>query len=120
MPQPVSDSGSDDLPRSLGVAMLSRIADPIVVLDWQGRIKRANPAAGDLLGENLVDRPLAAYLRAPAVLDAIDNVAETGDLKVVDVTLRIPVERHLQVQIARVEPMGGRRPGTAGRKGRRR
>jgi two-component system phosphate regulon sensor histidine kinase PhoR len=109
---PVSDSGADDLPRSLGIAMLSRIADPIVVLDWQGRIKRANPAAGDLLGENLVDRPLAAYLRAPAVLDAIDKVAETGDLKVVEVTLRVPVERHLQVQIARVEQMGGRRPGT--------
>ncbi len=111
-PKPVSESGPDELPRSLGVAMLSRIADPIVVLDWQGRIKRANPAAGDLFGENLVDRPLAAYLRAPAVLDAIDHVADTGDLKVVEVTLRVPVERHLQVQIARVEPLGERRPGT--------
>jgi two-component system phosphate regulon sensor histidine kinase PhoR len=106
-PQTLIDS--ERLLQALGDAVLKRLPDAVLVLDAQGRVQRVSPAAKELLGENPIDRPLAAFMRAPHLLDAIDAVANGADLQIIEMTLRVPVERHLQVKIARIDTTGTKR-----------
>ncbi len=99
----------DQLQSALGEAVLSRLPDPVLVLDALGRVLRASPAAIALLGDNPTERPLAAFLRAPILLDAIDAVSNGADLQVIELTLRVPVERHLEVRLVRISDPGARR-----------
>ena len=97
------------LARAVGETLLDRLPEPVLVLDGQARVQRANAPARELLGDNPVDRPLAAFLRAPSLLDAIDRVGMGSELEVVDLTIRVPVERHLEVHVARIEASGARK-----------
>jgi len=46
---------------------------------------------------------------APVLLDAVDQVAGGADLRVVELTLRVPVERHLEARLVRIDHDTGRR-----------
>ena len=54
--------------------MLAALPEPLLLLDADRRVVRANDAAEALFGERLVERDLAGALRHPAVLAATDAV----------------------------------------------
>lgn len=84
---------------------LDHLPDPVLMLDSDRQIVRDNTASRELLGGDLVGRNLAAVLRNPAVLDAVDSLlngeADTAD---VEFDFQVPVVRYFNVRLARVAP----------------
>lgn len=90
-------------------ALLDSLPDPLMVLDRQGRIQRANTAARKLfLGDTsdaareLAGLGIAAVLRDPLALEAVDEVLYGGQGRSVDIQLMQSVERSFNV---RIEPL---------------
>ncbi len=81
--------------------ILDALHDPLVLLDEGRLVLRANQAALAIFGERMVDRDLAASLRNPHILGAVDAVLAGGSSKTLEFTLPVPVER---VYEARVKP----------------
>jgi two-component system phosphate regulon sensor histidine kinase PhoR len=93
-------------------AVLSALPEPLLLLNADRRVVRANAAAETLLGERLAERDLAGALRHPALLAAADAVLRGEGSRIVEFELVNPVERHLS---ARIAPLAARTPegGTA-------
>jgi len=85
-------------------AVLAALPEPLLLLDPDRQVVRANAAAEGLLGERLIGRDLAGTLRHPAVLAATDAVLRGAGDRVVEFELTIPVERHLSARIAALRP----------------
>ncbi|MBV9522973.1 MAG: PAS domain-containing protein [Alphaproteobacteria bacterium] len=83
-------------------AVLAALPDPLILLDAQRRVIRANAAATAMLGEGLLERDLAAALRNPAVLAAADAVLRGEAGRIVEFALTVPVERELSARITRL------------------
>jgi two-component system, OmpR family, phosphate regulon sensor histidine kinase PhoR len=83
-------------------AVFAAIPDPLIVIDGQRRIVRANPAASEFVGIVPEASDLAASLRNPVVLAAADAVLAGELARVVDFVLSVPVERVMRARIARV------------------
>jgi two-component system phosphate regulon sensor histidine kinase PhoR len=84
-------------------AVFAAIPDPLILIDGQRRIVRANPAASEFIGIVPEATDLAGLLRNPAVLAAADAVLGGEPARVVDFALSVPVERVMRARIARVE-----------------
>jgi two-component system phosphate regulon sensor histidine kinase PhoR len=84
-------------------AVFAAIPDPLILIDGQRRIVRANAAAGDFVGSATEASDLAASLRNPVVLAAADAVLAGDAMRVVDFVLSVPVERVMQARIARID-----------------
>ncbi len=85
-------------------AIIEALDDPLLLLDHRRVVTRANSTAGTLLGDRLVGRDLAAILRQPQVLSAVDAVLEGRGPVAVEFTRPVPVE---QIFEARVKPFAG-------------
>jgi two-component system phosphate regulon sensor histidine kinase PhoR len=85
-------------------AVQAALPEPMLLLDAQRRIVRANDAAVALLGDRLVERDLAAALRQPAVLAATDAVLRGEGSRIVEFDLTSPFERHLSARLAPLAP----------------
>jgi two-component system, OmpR family, phosphate regulon sensor histidine kinase PhoR len=83
-------------------AVIASLPDPLIMLDRARRIVRANQAAESALGAPLADRDLIAVLRSPQVIDAVAGAFDSGDGRIVEFSLPVPVERAF---LARVEPL---------------
>lgn len=83
-------------------AVLAGLPDPLILLDAQRRIVRANAASVELIGTVPEARDLAASLRNPAVLAAADAVLRGEAARVVEFSLTVPVERWLSARFARI------------------
>jgi two-component system, OmpR family, phosphate regulon sensor histidine kinase PhoR len=83
-------------------AIIAAVPDPLIVLDQQRRIVRANAAAADIVGALSPPRDLAAALRNPILLAAADAVLRGEPSRVVEFTLTVPVERQLRARLARI------------------
>jgi two-component system phosphate regulon sensor histidine kinase PhoR len=81
-------------------SVLAALPEPLLLLDADRRVVRANEAAEALLGERLLGHDLAGTLRHPAVLAAADAVLRGAGGRVVEFELTSPVERHLSARIA--------------------
>jgi two-component system, OmpR family, phosphate regulon sensor histidine kinase PhoR len=84
-------------------AVFAAIPDPLILIDRQRRIVRANPAASEFVGIVPEASDLAASLRNPVVLAAADAVLGGANARVVDFALTVPVERVMRARLARVE-----------------
>jgi two-component system phosphate regulon sensor histidine kinase PhoR len=84
-------------------AVIASIPDPLILLDERRRVIHANAQAASFLGAVEGPRDLAAILRNPAVLGAADGVLRGEAARVVDFTLTVPIERHLQARFARID-----------------
>jgi two-component system phosphate regulon sensor histidine kinase PhoR len=79
--------------------VLDRLPDPLLLLDPKRQVVRGNREARALFGANIDGRDLAAVLRNPAVLDAVDAMlAGRGD-QTVEFILPVPVERNFLASI---------------------
>ncbi len=88
-------------------SVFASLPDPVLMLDGEQRIVRANRAAEALLQEPLQGRTLSGLLRHPALLAAVDAALTEGAGRTVEIALPVPVERQLA---AHVEPVPGRLP----------
>jgi len=84
--------------------VLAALPEPLILLDANRRVLRANQAAATLLGERIEGRDLAGALRHPAVLAATDQVLKGEPARVVEFELTSPVERTLSAHLARLSP----------------
>jgi two-component system, OmpR family, phosphate regulon sensor histidine kinase PhoR len=76
------------------------LPDPVLLLDQRRQIVRANAAAAEMFGSNLVGRDLAAVLRNPAILGAADAVLRGEGERNVELTMHLPVERQFSARMA--------------------
>ena len=92
-------------------ALLANIPDPVILVDRRVVVIEANPAARRLLPGLKLRHPLSFSLRAPDVLDGIEEVLRTGTSLTVDYVARLPTERAFAVQIGALPmpdgPSGG-------------
>ena len=100
-------SASTDSERRVKDAVLEHILDPIVLVDHQAYVLKANKAARALLPALQDGMPLSFALRSPDILEALDEVLRTTMPIETNFSQRVPVERRSSVQIAVIEA-GGR------------
>ncbi len=82
-----------------GVAMA--LPEPLFILDSNGVVEHANPAAEALAGAtNLEGRHFASVIRAPDVFEAAEAVIETRDTKTVDFVTTGSVELSCRAFVA--------------------
>ncbi|CAH2599551.1 Phosphate regulon sensor protein PhoR [Rhodovastum atsumiense] len=78
--------------------IIESLPDPLVVLDGDGKMKRANAAARLAYG---TDMP--AVLRHPGVRAAIDRALTSGTQQSVELTLPVPVTREVHATVIKME-----------------
>jgi len=83
--------------------VLERLPDPLMLLDSSGRVIFANKAMVAVVGTDTQKKHVSAVLRTPAVLQAIDRTAASGEPASIDFSFRVPVERHFQAYVTRME-----------------
>ncbi|MGD0142036.1 MAG: histidine kinase dimerization/phospho-acceptor domain-containing protein, partial [Rhizomicrobium sp.] len=83
--------------------VLERLPDPLMLLDAAGRVIFANKAMVAVVGTDTQRKHVSAVLRTPAVLQAIDRTAAGGEPAAIDFSFRVPVERHFQAYVTRME-----------------
>jgi len=83
--------------------ILEGLPDPLIVLDAQGRVLRANAAARDLVGSTMTGKDISVCLRAPEILEAVDEVLHGAAGRTVETVVAAPAEQRFN---ARVEPPG--------------
>ena len=82
--------------------IFASLPDPLIMLDDERRVVRANRAADSLFGEPVAGRELMALMRAPALLEAVDAAMRGAPGRLVELSLPVPIERSLR---ALVEPL---------------
>ena len=89
---------------------LDRLPNPLLILDNTRLIIQANMAAHNMLGSSLIERDLAAVIRNPSVLLAVDEVLEGKRINVeIEFDFTIPVRRNLSANIAAIEAYGDKK-----------
>ena len=97
-----------------GVAMA--LPEPLFILDNDGIVEHANPAAESLTGlKNIEGRHFASVLRAPDVFEAAEAVLETRESKTVDFTTTGSVELSCRAFVAPMRTDDGETPTPARR-----
>lgn len=84
------------------------LPDPLFLLDAEGAVLRANQAAHAVFAGRIIDRPIAAVLRDPDVLDAIECVLADrrdgrGDGLVVELSLPVPAARTFSASVQPID-----------------
>jgi two-component system phosphate regulon sensor histidine kinase PhoR len=87
-------------------AVVAAAPEPLILIDRQRRIVRANNAAAEFIEPGAEPRDLAAALRNPALLAAADAVLRGEPVRSVEFALSGPVERVLRAHFARIDPPG--------------
>lgn len=86
------------------------LPEPILILDGDGVIELANPAAEEFAGIGPTEgRHIAAVLRAPAVHEAIEQIAIGESARSVDFTVSGAVERACRAFVAPLKGDGAMR-----------
>ena len=83
-------------------AVLTTLPDPLIMLDGRRRIVRLNAAASTLFGRRSTGHDLTDVLRAPALLEGVDEILAGASSRVVDFTIPGPVQRTYSARIARL------------------
>jgi two-component system phosphate regulon sensor histidine kinase PhoR len=96
-------AGQTEIQLAAAEAAIAAIPDPLILIDRNRRIVRANAAWTALIGSVLEPRDLASALRNPAVLAAADAVLAGEDARTVEFGVSVPVARLLQARLARIE-----------------
>ena len=81
---------------------LDALPEPLLLLDADRKVVRANRAATSLLGGEVTGRHISASLRNPQLIEAVEQTIEGAEGRDIEFTLQAPVERTFA---ARVEPL---------------
>jgi len=96
-----------DALRRADATILEALPDPLLVLGTDHLAPlRANAAARALFGITATDTSgdAAALLRHPALAEAVDRAAATGQAQTADLTLPVPVARELAATVIPLDP----------------
>ncbi|WP_372422588.1 ATP-binding protein [Salinarimonas chemoclinalis] len=91
-------------------ALLANIPDPVVMVDRRVVVREVNGAARELLPGLRLGHPLSFALRAPQVLDGVEEALRTGERVRVEYAERVPTERVFEVLIGPLD-LEADRPG---------
>lgn len=83
--------------------ILDALPDPLIVVDNSGMVVRANNAAEEIFETELTGRDLAAGLRHPILLRAVDSALSDGNSLAEEIAMPPPMNRNYS---ALVEPLG--------------
>jgi two-component system phosphate regulon sensor histidine kinase PhoR len=83
--------------------ILERLPDPLMLLDESNRVILSNNAMVAVVGTDTQNKNVSAVLRTPALLEAIERTAATGDPASIGFSVRVPVEQHYQAYVTRTE-----------------
>jgi two-component system, OmpR family, phosphate regulon sensor histidine kinase PhoR len=83
-------------------SILANLPDPVLMLDADERVTRANRAAETLLQEQLKGRELSGLLRHPELLGAVETALAEGTSRKVEITIPVPVERSFSAHVEAV------------------
>lgn len=97
-----TDAGPTTLP-ARAREMLERLPDPLMLLDESNRVVLANTAMRALVGTDANNKHVSAVLRTPALLEAIERTAVTGQAQSAEFSLRVPMEQHYQAHVTCTE-----------------
>ena len=79
------------------------LPEPLFILDSDGIVEHANPAAEEFVGSKSIEgRHFAAVLRAPDVFEACEAVVENGEAQTVEFVTTGSIERTCRAFIARL------------------
>ncbi|TVR09356.1 MAG: PAS domain-containing protein [Salinarimonadaceae bacterium] len=87
-------------------ALLANVPDPVILVDRRSVVREANAAALALFPGLRKRHPLSFGLRAPEILDGVEDVLRTGRTAKVAYSQRVPAEVTFDVQIAALETEG--------------
>ncbi|HEY1961282.1 MAG TPA: ATP-binding protein [Rhizomicrobium sp.] len=76
--------------------VLETIVDPLMLIDTGGRVVFANTAMQALAGTDAESKNVAAVIRTPVILEALESTQRTGEPSSVEYAERVPVERHYE------------------------
>ena len=76
-------------------AVVSAMPDPAVVLDADGTILHHSAAVADLFPRVRVGQQISSVSRSPELLAAIETARDAGDVTVVELQDRVPVQRRV-------------------------
>jgi two-component system phosphate regulon sensor histidine kinase PhoR len=79
-------------------AMLSGIADPVIVLDRQGNVSMFNAQAKIALPQLGIGRSSSFAVRSPQVVSAVERVLREGAVAETEFHEKVPVERSFEVR----------------------
>lgn len=85
--------------RDVALTVIEAIPDPLLLLNGERRVVRANSAARRQFGDAVVDRDLALTIRNPAVLEAVDAVTGGAASRTVEIDWSVPVAQSLEVRV---------------------
>jgi two-component system, OmpR family, phosphate regulon sensor histidine kinase PhoR len=88
-------------------AVIAAVPDPLILIDGERRIVRANAASAEFVGAASEPRDLAAALRNPALLAAADAVLRGAAAQSVEFSLSVPIARQLEARFARIPQSAG-------------
>ena len=93
---------------ALGLPVLARevferLPDPLMLVDLSGRVVFSNKAMTGIAGTDTQNKRVSAVLRTPAVWQAVERTALTGEPATVEFSFHVPVDRHFEAYIARTE-----------------
>lgn len=83
--------------------ILDALPDPLIVVDKSSMVVRANKAAEEVFENELTGRDLAAGLRHPTLLRAVDSALRGGNSLAEEIAMPPPMNRNYS---ALVEPLG--------------
>lgn len=85
--------------RRADATVVERLPDPLIVLDKDRGVRRANSAARMAFGTEM-----PAVLRHPDLRAAIDRAFALGEMQAAEVTLPVPVPREVHAVVVPMEP----------------
>jgi two-component system, OmpR family, phosphate regulon sensor histidine kinase PhoR len=94
-------------------AIIESLNDPLFLVGADRQVVRANAAARALFGDRVAGRDMAASLRQPDVLEAVDAVLGGGASRTIEYALPVPVERVFEASVKPFRHVSGE-DGTAG------
>ena len=80
--------------------LVAALPDPVLILDAQGIVIKANAHAQEMLEMTPEGLHLSQTIRAPAVLAAVTQAMALGESLQVDYEVRGPVSRHFEVYVS--------------------
>lgn len=92
---------------NLVASIVEGMSDPLILLDMKRRVVHANRAARALLGEQIVGKDIAFYLRNPTALKAIEQSIGDGTAREQEITLLDPVERACLMRVSVIDASDG-------------
>ena len=92
--------------RRADAAILENLPEPVLLLDADRAVLRANPAARQMLGPEAAGQgpDAAALLRHPVLAAAMDDALAGGNSTTVELHLPVPVPREVSARVVPLDP----------------